>query len=70
MKMEWAVAMPAKEAASLNSVGANMASTAAYTARQITVPITLKDRCTSAARFAFLVVPTEEMSAVTQVPMF
>ncbi len=30
----------------------------------------LKYRCTMAARRAFLLAPTEEISAVTQVPMF
>ena len=35
-----------------------------------TVPITLKYRWTNAARRAFLLVPTEENSAVVQEPMF
>ena len=33
-------------------------------------PIMLNIRCTTAARLAFLLVPTEDSSAVTQVPMF
>ena len=37
---------------------------------QTTVPITLKLRCTNAARFAFLLAPTAEMMAVIQVPIF
>ena len=35
-----------------------------------TVPIILKYRCTMAARFAFLVAPILDNSAVTQVPIF
>ena len=46
------------------------ARTAQNKIRPTTVPITLKERWTSAARFAFLFVPTEESSAVTHVPMF
>ena len=35
-----------------------------------TVPTMLKSRWTTAARLAFLLAPTEEIRAVTQVPMF
>lgn len=40
------------------------------TVSQTTVPITLNERCTIAARFAFLLAPKEDMIAVMQVPMF
>ena len=40
------------------------------TVSQTTVPMILKLRCTTAARWAFLFVPTDESIAVTQVPMF
>ena len=40
------------------------------TVNQITVPITLKDKWTIAARLAFLLVPKDESRAVTQVPIF
>ena len=40
------------------------------TISQTTVPITLNERCTIAARFAFLLAPKEDMIAVMQVPMF
>ena len=32
-------------------------------------PMTLKSRCITAARFALMLVPMDESSAVTQVPM-
>ena len=41
-----------------------------YAVIQNTTPITLKYRCARAARFAFLLAPRQERSAVTQVPMF
>ena len=50
--------------------GWNTALITQNTVSHTTVPITLKDRCTIAARFAFLLAPTEETMAVTQVPIF
>ena len=37
---------------------------------KMAVPMTLKYRCTSAARLAFRCAPTLDSSAVTQVPIF
>ena len=64
------MAMPYIVAASFKIGGAISARTAQNRIRPTTVPITLKERCTRAARFAFLFVPTEESSAVTHVPIF
>lgn len=47
-----------------------MALTMQNTVSSTATPITLNIRCTTAARLAFLLVPTQEISAVTQVPMF
>ena len=70
LNSEWATAMPNIVALSPKSAGANTAFTMQNTASQTTVPMTLKLKCTMAVRFAFLLAPTEEISAVTQVPMF
>ncbi len=70
LKIECATAMPNSDAGSSKSAGAKTPLISQNTARQTVVPITLKDRCTMAARLAFLFAPTEESMAVTQVPMF
>ena len=57
-------------AGSSNSAGCAAALTIQNTVNRITTPMTLNIRCTTAARLAFLFVPTEEIMAVTQVPMF
>ena len=59
-----------READASNRTGRNSARTRQNTTSHTAVPITLKDRCTKAARRAFLLVPTEESIAVTQVPIF
>ena len=50
--------------------GENRASASTKRVRHTAVPMMLNIRCTTAARRAFLVVPTLDSSAVTQVPMF
>ena len=65
-----AIAMPYIVALSPSIAGAATARTMQNTASHTTVPMTLNDRWTIAARFALRLVPTEEISAVTQVPMF
>ena len=47
-----------------------MASAPQNSASITRVPMTLKYRCTMAARRALLFAPMDEISAVTQVPMF
>ena len=47
-----------------------IAFAASNSASQTAVPMILKLRCTTAARRAFLFVPTEDSMAVTHVPMF
>ena len=37
---------------------------------KMTAPVMLKYRCTMAVRLAFLLVPTDEIRDVTQVPIF
>ena len=70
LKTECATAMPAMEAGSFSSAGASAARTMQKTVSRTTTPMTLKRRCTTAARRAFLFVPMEEIMAVTVVPMF
>ena len=50
--------------------GAASHRTSENAVRHTAVPMTLKLRCTSAARRALRLAPTEDSSAVTQVPMF
>ena len=66
----WQMAMPKWVALSPKMAGLNNARTARNSTRQTRVPMMLNSRCTSAARLAFLVAPTEDSMAVTQVPMF
>ena len=70
MKIEWVTAIwnvsigwSTKEKCSSRFAVSNAVS-------QTTVPMILKLRCTTAARRAFLFVPTEDSMAVTHVPMF
>ena len=70
LKAECAMAIPAMVADSFSSAGAKMALTMQNTVSSTATPMTLNIRCTTAARLAFLLVPTQEISAVTQVPMF
>ena len=70
MKAGCAIAMPYIVALSPSIAGAATVRTMQNAVSHTIVPMTLNDRCTTAARFAFRLVPTEEMSAVTQVPMF
>ena len=70
LKTEWATAMPMRVADSSSSAGARAAWMIIKSTRQRTVPMILKQRCTRAARRAFLLVPTEDSMAVMQVPMF
>ena len=70
LNTEWATAIPAIDAALFSSTGAKMVLTMQNTVSSTATPITLNIRCTTAARLAFLLVPTQEISAVTQVPMF
>ena len=62
--------MPTMLALSSNRAGCTTALMMQYTVSHTMVPIILKLRCTRAARRAFLLVPNEERSAVTQVPIF
>ena len=70
LNAECATAMPYIVAGSFKSAGANTARTMQKTVSSTTTPMTLKRRCTTAARLAFLFVPIEEIMAVTVVPMF
>ena len=70
LNTEWATAMPDIVAGWSSSAGAKTALTTQNTVSSTTTPITLNIRWTTAARRAFLVVPTEESMAVTVVPMF
>ena len=70
LKKEWAIAMPYMVALSWRMPGSNTALTTQNPVSSTATPMTLNKRCTTAARFAFLLVPTEDKSAVTQVPMF
>ena len=65
-----APAMPPIDADSASKAGLSVALTSQNATSKITVPMTLNDRCTSAVRFAFLLVPNEDKIAVIQVPMF
>jgi len=64
------MAMPYMVAGRSRIAGANRALTTQYTVSSTTTPMTLNIRWTTAARRAFLLVPTEDSMAVTQVPMF
>ena len=64
------MAMPESVALSFRIAGAKIALIRTNRLSQTTVPMILNIRCTSAARRALRFVPTEEISAVTQVPMF
>ena len=66
LNREWAMAMPYIVADSFRIAGAKMALTMQNTVSSTTTPMT----CTTAARLAFLLVPTEDSSAVTVVPIF
>ena len=70
LNAECAAAIPKREIDSLKRSGLNIAFTAQKTASHTVVPITLKERWTRAARFAFLFAPTDEIIAVIQVPIF
>ena len=70
LNAEWAAAMPNREAGMSKNAGWSTACTSQNTASQTPEPITLKERWTRAARRAFLLAPTEESMAVTQVPIF
>ena len=62
--------MPTRVAGSSKKAGGNIARSPQNTASHTALPMTLKERWTRAARFAFLFAPTEESMAVAQVPMF
>ena len=64
------MAMPYIVADSFRIAGAKMALTMQNTVSSTTTPMTLNIRCTTAARLAFLLVPMEDSSAVTVVPIF
>ena len=70
LKTEWAMAMPAMFGCSWRIAGSNAACTIQKTASITATPMTLNSKCTAAARLAFLLAPTEEIMAVTQVPIF
>ncbi len=70
LNTEWAAAMPGREAPSSSRRGCRRARSRQNTVSHTAVPMRLKERWTSAARLAFLLAPTEESMAVTQVPMF
>ena len=70
LKSECAIAMPDMVAFSSRIAGANTIFTIQKAVSNTTTPITLNIKWTTAARFAFFCVPTEEISAVTQVPIF
>ena len=62
--------MPISVALSPSSAGENSHFIRQNTHSHTTVPITLKLRCTRAARLAFLLAPMLDRIAVMQVPMF
>ena len=62
--------MPYMVAGAWRIVGAKTALTMQNAVSSTTTPMTLNIRCTTAARLAFLFVPTEDSRAVTQVPIF
>ena len=64
------MAMPYMVAGSSSRAGESAAFTMQNAVSSTVTPITLNSRWTMAARRAFLFVPTDESSAVTQVPMF
>ena len=68
LNTECATAMPNMLAGCVSSAGANSSRTMQKVLSQTTVPMMLNIRCTTAARRAFLLVPMEASSAVTQVP--
>ena len=70
LNSECATAMPYIVADSLKITGSRSAFTMQNSVRHTRVPITLKERCMTAARFAFLFAPTQDIRAVTQVPIF
>ena len=70
LNTECATAIPTWEAGASSSAGRNRARSRQNTVSHTAVPMILKERWTSAARLAFLLAPTEESMAVTQVPIF
>ena len=70
LKSEWQTAMPLIVAPSSKIAGCARARTAEKTVSSTTTPMMLNIRCTTAARRAFLFVPTDAIIAVTQVPIF
>ena len=70
LNIVWKIAIPTIEAASPNISGLKSAFIAIKITKQIAVPITLNIKCTKAALLALLLVPTEDSSAVTHVPIF
>ncbi len=70
LKTECATAIPGKDAGLSRNAGLKTTFMMQKTDSHTVVPITLNSRCTIAARFAFLFAPTEEIMAVTQVPIF
>ncbi len=62
--------MPNNDAGSSRSGGFINRDTGRKARSRIRVPNILKERWTTAARLAFLVVPKEESMAVAQVPIF
>ena len=70
LNAECATAMPTREADSVSMAGESTYFTTQNTDSQTMVPITLKDKWTTAALLAFLLVPMADSMAVMQVPMF
>ena len=70
LKQECAMAMPYMVALSWRIPGSKTALRMQNTVSSAATPMTLNIRCTTAARRAFLLAPTEDSSAVTQVPIF
>ncbi len=68
--MEWAAAMPGREAGSSKKAGENRRRLPQNIPSQNREPIRLNIRCSSPALLAFLLAPTEAATAVTQVPIF
>ena len=70
LKIEWISAIWKVSMAVETKAKRKIAFADSNSVSQTTVPMMLKLRCTTAARRAFLFVPTEDSIAVTQVPMF
>lgn len=70
LKSECATAMVAAVAGRDKNAGWSMARTTQKTTSMTAVPMMLKLRWTTAARFAFVFAPMDESIAVTHVPMF